>query len=96
MVEEGTTITRLLDKLEAAQLVRRCRTPVDRRQVLCFITDAGHALLDSLDPQVDAANEGIMHVLDPATRRQLINILATIRVGSAGVVETPDRGRDKG
>jgi MarR family transcriptional regulator, organic hydroperoxide resistance regulator len=93
MVEEGTTITRLLDKLEAAHLVRRCRTPVDRRQVLCFISDAGQALLTSLDPQVDAANDAIMQVLDHAACRQLIDTLATIRVGSAG---SPSRTRDPG
>jgi DNA-binding MarR family transcriptional regulator len=96
MVEEGTTITRLLDKLEAAQLVRRCRTPVDRRQVLCFITDAGNALLEALDPQVDAANDGIMQVLDPAACRQLIDTLAMIRVGSAGVAGSASRPRVTG
>src|SRR2546423_15465785 len=35
MIEEGTTITRLLDKLERAKLIRRERTLPDRRQVIC-------------------------------------------------------------
>jgi DNA-binding MarR family transcriptional regulator len=35
MIEEGTTITRLLDKLEEAGLIRRERSYPDRRQVLC-------------------------------------------------------------
>src|SRR5574338_316366 len=39
MIEEGTTITRLLDKLEDGGLIRRERNFPDRRQVLCFITD---------------------------------------------------------
>src|SRR6185503_13997738 len=52
MIEEGTTITRLLDKLEDAGLIQRERSVPDRRQVLCFMTDPGRKLLDSLDPLV--------------------------------------------
>src|SRR5215211_4838212 len=48
MIEEGTTITRLLDKLDDAGLIRRERSYPDRRQVLCFVTDAGRKLLDTL------------------------------------------------
>src|SRR5215217_3038572 len=35
MIEEGTTITRLLDKLEESGLIERERTAPDRRQVIC-------------------------------------------------------------
>src|SRR5512146_1597978 len=38
MIEEGTTITRLLDKLEEAGLIRRERSVPDRRQVMCYVT----------------------------------------------------------
>lgn len=38
MIDEGSTVTRLLDKLEAAGLVTRDRSRPDRRQVLCRIT----------------------------------------------------------
>src|SRR5262247_3308432 len=41
MVHEAPGITRLIDKLEQAGLVRRERSVPDRRQVFCFITDAG-------------------------------------------------------
>ena len=56
MIEEGTTITRLLDKLEEAALIRRERSVPDRRQVLCFVADGGRKLLDTLDPLVNAAD----------------------------------------
>src|SRR5688500_15147865 len=46
MIEEGTTITRLLDKLEDAGLIRRERSYPDRRQVICAVTDAGRKLLE--------------------------------------------------
>src|SRR3954471_4224017 len=48
MIEEGTTITRLLDKLEDAGLVRRERTLPDRRQVICYATPKGKRLLDTI------------------------------------------------
>jgi DNA-binding MarR family transcriptional regulator len=53
MIDEGSTVTRLLDKLEQAGLVTRDRSRPDRRQVLCQITSAGEALLTTLDPDVD-------------------------------------------
>jgi DNA-binding MarR family transcriptional regulator len=82
MIEEGSTVTRLLDKLEAATLVRRSRCRPDRRQVLCVISEAGLALLDTLDPEFDNADSAALAMLDASTRRQLIDILARIRVGT--------------
>ena len=81
MIEEGSTVTRLLDKLEAASLVSRSRCRPDRRQVLCTITESGLALLAQLDPQIDAANDAAMAALTPERRRLLIELLADIRLG---------------
>ena len=52
MVEQTPGITRLLDRLEAKELVRRQRCPKDRRQHLCWITPKGEALLGKLDAPV--------------------------------------------
>ena len=82
MIEEGSTVTRLLDKLEASGLVTRSRCRPDRRQVLCLITEQGKALLLKLDPLVDAADQAAVAMLSPETRRQLIDILAQIRLGA--------------
>lgn len=82
MIEEGSTVTRLLDKLEASGLVTRSRCRPDRRQVLCVITEQGKALLLQLDPLVDAADQAAVAMLSPETRRQLIDILAQIRLGA--------------
>lgn len=46
-VEHHTTVA-LVDKLEAAKLVQRAPSPVDRREVLVQITEQGEALLASL------------------------------------------------
>ena len=79
MIEEGTTVTRLLDKLEGGRLVRRERTRPDRRQVMCYLTEAGAQLLTTLDPVVDAADEAAVAMLDAGTVRQLIRTLDAVR-----------------
>src|SRR4051795_4092492 len=48
MIHEAPGITRLLDKLETAGLARRERSSPDRRQVLCYVTEKGLAVLDEL------------------------------------------------
>lgn len=79
MIDEGSTVTRLLDKLEHAALVTRDRSRPDRRQVLCRITPQGEALLATLDPQVDAADTATMAVISHSDCATLITILAAIR-----------------
>jgi DNA-binding MarR family transcriptional regulator len=81
MIEVGASITRLLDKLEAAGLVRRERTASDRRQVRCFLTAEGRRLLAKLDPAVDAADERAMAGLSARAVRDLIATLDAIRAG---------------
>ena len=83
MIEEGTTITRLLDKLEESELIRRERAAPDRRQVICYATAAGRRLLDRLDPQVDASDAEAVDALDDDELEQLIAMLDAIRAGNA-------------
>ena len=85
MIEEGSTVTRLVDKLEASGFVRRHRTAADRRQVLCEISESGLALLAELDPLINAAEDEVMSMLDGDTRRTFIDILASIRLGCTAV-----------
>ena len=83
MIDEGTTITRLLDKLDDAGLIRRERSYPDRRQVLCFVTDAGRKLLDTLDPQVNAMDEDVVASLDESQLETFVELLDTVRVANA-------------
>lgn len=83
MIEEGTTITRLLDKLEDAGLIRRERSFPDRRQVLCFATNAGRKLLDTLDPRVDSADEESVASLSESQLERLIELLDAVRQSTA-------------
>jgi len=79
MVEKTPGITRLLDKLEAKQFVRRERCPDDRRQVLCWITERGLRLLSELDKPAVSAGSKAMEPLTSATLRSLISNLQKIR-----------------
>ena len=83
MIEEGTTITRLLDKLESARLIRRERSEPDRRQVVCEVTDRGRALLAEMDPVANAADEAFVRALGASRVEQLIDILDRLRSANA-------------
>ncbi|WP_353267320.1 MarR family transcriptional regulator [Gemmatimonas sp.] len=81
MIDEGSTVTRLLDKLEQAGLVTRDRSRPDRRQVLCRIAPAGEQLLTTLDPVMDETDIATMSVLNDEALAQFIELLATVRTG---------------
>jgi DNA-binding MarR family transcriptional regulator len=83
MIDEGTTITRLLDKLESAGYIERERSYPDRRQVICRATAEGGRLMDELDPLVDTADEAVTAVLEPGRLEQFIDLLDDIRRANA-------------
>ena len=83
MIEEGTTITRILDKLEQSGYIRRERALPDRRQVMCEATADGRRLLDKIDPIVDAADEEAVASLGARDVAHLIDLLDTIRGANA-------------
>jgi DNA-binding MarR family transcriptional regulator len=83
MIEEGTTITRILDKLEQSGYIRRERALPDRRQVMCEATADGRRLLDKIDPLVDAADEEAVASLGARDVAQLIDLLDTVRGANA-------------
>ena len=79
LVEQTPGLTRLLDRLEARKWIRRERCPSDRRQVLCWITAAGLALLARLDKPVDDFDDVCFAMLTAEEQRELIRILDKIR-----------------
>ena len=79
MVEQTPGITRLLDRLEAKDLVRRQRCPKDRRQHLCWITPRGQAMLEQLDePSLRASEACVVH-LSRGDQATLLRLLEAIR-----------------
>ena len=83
MIEEGTTITRIVDRLEEAGYVERERSTPDRRQVVCRVTAAGAKLLDKIDPLIDAADEAAVSALDARELAHFVDLLDTIRAANA-------------
>jgi DNA-binding MarR family transcriptional regulator len=79
MIHEAPGVTRLLDKLEQAGYARRDRSGTDRRQVFCYITDDGRAILDQLDSAVDAADDVAVSMLTVDQQRELIAFLDAVR-----------------
>ena len=79
LIERTPGVTRLLDRLEAKELVRRERCADDRRLVHCWITPAGLTLLASLDDAVDRADEDAMRGVAQTDLATLLGILGAIR-----------------
>lgn len=79
LIEQSPAITRLMDKLEAKQLIRRHRCERDRRQVLCWITPQGLDLLAGLDrPVLDSDVDGLSR-LGEDELNHLIRLLDQVR-----------------
>ena len=81
MIEQAPGVTRLLDRLEAKQLVRRERCPEDRRQMTARISERGGALLARIDRAMEAADDTLLHPLSPVDQRALVRLLDRIRAG---------------
>ena len=83
LIEQSPGITRLIDRLESAGLVRRERPRADRRQVLCHIEGKGIAILARLDTRVPEASEVLFAGLSSAAVDRLIASLDAIRSACA-------------
>ncbi len=79
MVEQTPGITRLMDRLEAKELIRRQRCPKDRRQHLCWIAPKGLALLQKIDAVETSAHERAMKGLRSKDRAMFVRLLDGIR-----------------
>lgn len=78
MLDKTSNASRIVDKLEAKQLVTRCVCPSNRRAVDIRISPDGLELLGRLD--VAMANEQLgVQNLTPAEAAQLSNLLDKIR-----------------
>jgi DNA-binding MarR family transcriptional regulator len=79
MVEQTPGVTRLLDRMEAKDLVRRQRCPKDRRQHLCWITPRGLAVLQKIDAVSQRAVDDVLKGLRTKDRETFVRLLDAIR-----------------
>lgn len=60
---DATSATWLTDQLERSELITRRRGAPDRRVVRVWLTEAGRALRDDLQPEIERWEEGFTEVL---------------------------------
>lgn len=96
LVTRDPDVTRLLDRLEARELLSRRREHSDRRVVTTRITAKGQALLEVLDtPLRDTVHRLLAHV-GPRQLTSLIDLLELVRdpqTHSAGPKRRPAAAR---
>ncbi|CAM3467004.1 DNA-binding MarR family transcriptional regulator [Deinococcus saxicola] len=79
LVNRMPDVTRLLDRMEEAGLVRRERSLADRRYVPTVLTEQGLALVNEMDGPVVALQRSHLGHLSPGQLHSLIEIMALIR-----------------
>ncbi|MEV5721327.1 MarR family transcriptional regulator [Amycolatopsis mediterranei] len=72
-------MTRLLDRLEVKDLIRRQRTATDRRAVLIEVTDEGRALLPRLPVVFGLVNRQLFADFDDNELEQLLTLCQRMR-----------------
>lgn len=81
MITRVPDVTRLLERLEAMQLVARERSNEDRRVVMAHLTDKGHRLLRQLDEPVAAEHESQLAALSKSEQAEVIRLMDKILAG---------------
>jgi DNA-binding MarR family transcriptional regulator len=84
MLSPDPDITRLLDRLEARQLIARERSREDRRIVLTRITDAGLELAARIDQPLEELLRRVLGSAGKSRLKNLIETLEKLREGAAG------------
>lgn len=79
LLDRMPDVTRLLDKMEEAGLVRRERSSTDRRCVPTVLTEKGRSLVDELDAPVAAVQHEQFGHLTAGQLHTLIETLTQIR-----------------
>ena len=79
LLDRTPDVTRLLNRLERAGLIHRCRADHDRRVVEVSITDAGHALLERMSEVVEAEIRRLAANLSDDELRMLSELLERMR-----------------
>jgi DNA-binding MarR family transcriptional regulator len=83
----ATSVTNVIDRLEAAGLVRREPNPRDGRGILAVITDAGRKVAEAATVQFNSARFG-MSALGLSELERLFDILRNLRVDAGDFADT--------
>ena len=90
-----TSVTNIVDRLQADGLVRRVPHPTDRRATLVEITDSGRAALEDATKAVTDVDFGLSG-LTPQEETQLTTLLSQVRHAAGDFTARPDPAGDAG
>ena len=82
MVSRDPDVTRLLDRMEARGLISRARDGQDRRVVKAQISCKGMALLEEIEPHLNAHHRGHFAGFGEKKLKQLVEWMEQIREAS--------------
>jgi len=82
LVTRDPDVTRLLDRLEARELIARERSETDRRVVRSWITQEGLRLLDAAETPVRDLQQRLFEHLGKEQVDTLIGALESVRAGN--------------
>ncbi len=77
-VRSSPDMTRMIDRLVRRRLVTRTHSPDDRRVSVAKLTPSGVALLNELDPLIEAETARAMAPLCEAEQRELARLCRTL------------------
>lgn len=83
LVRQVPDVTRLLDRMEEAELIVRERGGEDRRYVTTRLTPQGLALVNKLDSEIVAMQERQIGHLNEKQIKTLLGLLEKLRAGAA-------------
>jgi len=83
---EGASLVRLLDSLSDGGLVTRTPDPADRRANLLHLTEAGRAIAEAIEADLNDLRRRMLSDLDPADLEAALRVFAVIKA-AAGRVE---------
>ena len=87
---DESTVTRLVDKLEAVGLVKRRHSDADRRSTIVAITDSGRQTIALVSEHRRTFMAEVLSALDPAERAEFVRLTAkaeeALRLRTAEVV----------
>jgi len=92
MLDHSPDVTRILDRLEEAGLVRRSPGRADRRTSIARITPRGLAALEVLEAPLQRQTQEVGGRLSEAERRELSRLLEKLYSETAAA-RSPDRER---
>lgn len=76
---EPISLTRMIDRMEEAELIERRRDPADRRAWRLYLTERSRQVIDQVRDCLSGLEDEMLTGLDAAQREALAQMLETIR-----------------